>query len=202
MGGGVVTRQLVVCDVETTGLTPGLHLPIEVAAVNVTTGEELHFVPKVPKGTFDNAADEALQINRYFERGLFKQRPEMWEATDGDYCNLWMMLSGNTFAGSNPAFDATMVTAGFSAVRDRGERGLTRMPFVREPWHHRLADLAAYAGPALLLAPNELVGLAQICERLGVKNEDEHTALGDARAAAKCFRILTEHYGKRMEPVK
>lgn len=195
-----MTRQLVVCDVETTGLTPGLHLPIEVAAVNVASGEELHFVPKVPKGTFDNAADEALQINRYFERGLYKLRPSSWVVTDNAYGDLWEMLSGNTLGGSNPAFDAAMLTAGFAAARENSAR--TFAPFMREPWHHRLADLAAYAGPALLLAPNELVGLAQICERLGVKNEDEHTALGDARATAKCFRILTEHYGKRMEPVK
>lgn len=194
-----MTRQLVVVDCETTGLTPGLHLPIEVAAVSVATGQELYFVPKVPKGTFDNASDDALAINRYYERGLYKQRPELWEATDSDYCNLWMMLSGNTFAGSNPAFDAAMVTAGFSAVRDRSERGLTRMPFVREPWHHRLADLAAYAGPALLLAPNELVGLAQICEALHVQIDGEHTALGDARATAECFRKLTRYYAHNLD---
>lgn len=191
-----MSRQLIVVDTETTGLIPGTHLPLEVAAVNVTTGEELYFVPKVPKGTFDNASDDALAINRYYERGLYKQRPELWEATDSDYCNLWMMLSGNTFAGSNPAFDAAMVTAGFSAVRDRG---LTPMPFVREPWHHRLADLAAYAGPALLLAPNELVGLAQICERLRVQIDGEHTALGDARATAECFRKLTHYYAHNLD---
>lgn len=196
-----MTRQLVVCDVETTGLTPGLHLPIEVAAVNVASGEELHFVPKVPKGTFDNAADEALQINRYYERGLFEQRPELWDATDADYCRLWEMLQGNTFGGSNPAFDAAMVAAGFTATRGAVQQ-LYNRPFSRKPWHHRLADLAAYAGPALLLAPNELVGLAQICERLGVKNEDEHTALSDARATAECFRILTQHYADTMEPPK
>lgn len=187
-----MTRQLIVVDVETTGLTPGVHLPIEVAAVNVMTGDVLHFVPKVPKGTFDNASEQALEINRYYERGLYKQRPTSWEATDGDYSNLWEMLAGNTFAGSNPAFDAAMVTAGFTAARQNSAREFAA--FMREPWHHRLADLAAYAGPALMLAPNELVGLAEICERLGVTNEAEHTALGDARATATCFKKLTHLY--------
>lgn len=187
-----MTRQLIVVDVESTGLTPGVHLPIEVAAVNVTTGEEFHFVPKVPTGTFDSADDVAMQINRYYERGLFKQWPSSWEATDGDYSRLWEMLSGNTFAGANPAFDAAMVVAGFAAVREHSARSFA--PFMREPWHYRLADLSAYAGPALLLAPNELVGLVQVCEALDVKHEDEHTALGDARATAECFRKLTRYY--------
>lgn len=195
-----MTRYLIVVDTETTGLIPGVHLPIEVAAVNVTTGEELHFVPKVPKGTFDNAADEALALNRYFERDLYKQRLTSWEATDGAYCRLWEMLAGNTFAGSNPAFDAAMVTAGFAATRQANVLAYDRS-FQREPWHHRLADLAAYAGPALLLAPNELVGLAQVCEALGVKHEDEHTALGDARATAECFRKLTSYYARNLNPI-
>lgn len=191
-------RQLIVVDVETTGLNPGLHLPIEVAAVNVDTGEFLHFVPMVPPGTFDNADGEALATNRYYERRLYKRRPELWDATDRDYCKLWKMLAGNTLAGSNPAFDAGMITAGFAATR----RHFNAMPFRPNPWHHRLADLAAYAGPALHLAPNELVGLADICDRLGVRNEDPHTALGDARATAECFRILTDHYADVMELVK
>ena len=202
MGGGVVTRQLVVCDVETTGLTPGLHLPIEVAAVNVTTGEELYFVPMFPGGTLDNAAGEALAINRYFERGLHAQRLD-WFDSETYWGHLWCMLQGNTLGGSNPAFDAAMITTGFSAaIAYTGGRDNAWGATTRPSWHHRLADLAAYAGPALLLAPNELVGLAQICERLGVKNEDEHTALGDARAAAECFRILTQHYADTMEPPK
>lgn len=193
-----MSRQLIVVDCETTGLIPGTHLPLEVAAINVDTGEELHFVPKVPKGTFDNASDEALALNRYYERCLFKQRPALWGATDGDYCRLWEMLQGNTFAGSNPAFDAAMVTAGFTATRGAVQQ-LYNRPFSREPWHHRLADLAAYAGPALLLAPNELVGLAQICERLGVRIDGEHTALGDARATAECFRKLTSYYAHNLD---
>ncbi|RFZ11224.1 DNA polymerase III subunit epsilon [Mycobacterium marinum] len=188
------SRQLIVVDVESTGLSPGVHLPIEVAAVNVDTGEHLYFVPKVPEGTFDNADGEALAINRYYERGLYKQRPHTWPPTHADYCNLWDMLSGNTFAGCNPAFDSQMITAGFSAIRGA--------EFIPRPWHRRLADLAAYAGPALHLAPNELVGLADICARLGVTNHAEHTALGDAQATAECFRILTQHYADTMEPVK
>lgn len=189
-------RQLIVVDCETSGLIPGTHFPLEVAAVNVMTGEELYFVPKVPNGTFDNAADAALALNRYYERGLYKQRPSSWEATDRDYCHLWEMLSGNTFAGSNPAFDAAMLLAGFTEVRNNSA---TFAPFAQQPWHHRLADLAAYAGPALLLAPNELVGLAQICERLNVQIDGEHTALGDARATAECFRKLSNYYAHSLD---
>lgn len=194
-----MTRQLVVCDVETTGLTPGLHLPIEVAAVNVTTGDELYFVPAFPKGTLDNAAGEALAINRYFERGLHSQRLD-WFDSETRWGELWCMLQGNTLGGSNPAFDAAMITAGFSeTIAYTGGRDNAWGTAARPSWHHRLADLAAYAAPALLLAPNELVGLAQICEALHVQIDGEHTALGDARATAECFRRLAHYYAHNLD---
>lgn len=190
-----MTRQLIVVDTETTGLTPGVHWPLEVAAANVTTGEEMRFVPMFPKGALDNASGEALRINRYFERGLHAERLN-WRGSEVHWGDLWMMLQGNTLAGSNPAFDAAMITAGFAATitETHGDGDNAWGRSTAPNWHHRLADLSAYAGPALLLAPNELVGLAQVCEKLGVKHEDEHTALGDARATAECFRRLTHYY--------
>lgn len=194
-----MTRQLIVVDTETSGLIPGTHFPLEVAAVNVTTGEELYFVPMFPKGTLDNADGAALAINRYFERGLHRQRLD-WFDSDTDWGDLWCMLQGNTLGGSNPAFDAAMITTGFSAaIAYTGGRDNAWGTTTRPSWHHRLADLAAYAGPALLLAPNELVGLAQICEALNVQIDGEHTALGDARATAECFRKLTNYYARNLD---
>lgn len=193
-----MTRHLIIVDTETTGLIPGTHWPIEVAAVNVTTGQELYFVPAIPEGALDKAEGEALRINRYFERGLYAWKGS-WAASEEMWGALWKMLSGNTLGGCNPSFDAAMIMAGYRAAKENGLRSFAPTPQV---WHHRLADLAAYAGPALQLAPNELVGLAQICERLGVTNDDEHTALSDARATAECFRRVTSHYAKKMEPVQ
>lgn len=190
-------RQLIVVDTETTGLVPGRHWPLEVAAVNVATGDEVHFVPALPLGALDHASGEALAINRYFERGLYAQRLT-WNATEDRWAQLWQLLAGNTFGGSNPKFDADMIVNGYTTAIHGGCIGGT-LPGAAPVWHYRLADLAAYAAGALGLSPTELVGLADICNRLGVDNEAEHTALGDARATAECFRKLKDLYTSRAE---
>lgn len=182
-------------DVESTGLDVDYHWPIEVAAINVTTGEELYFVPDVPKNGFDQADGAALKINRYFERGIFAKRlhgpdnEHAWEA-------LWDMLRGNTLGGSNPTFDAAMLLRGYRhrdrSVVNSNEAGV---------WHHRLADLSAYSAGRLGLGPNELVGLADVCAALKVDNRGEHTALGDARATAECFIALADYYRDRNSAV-
>ncbi len=189
-----MSRQLIVVDTETTGLNPNTAAIIEIAAVNVATGEEVRFVPYVSPDQLAEASPEALHINRYYERALFREML-FSEHTTRAFTDLAVMLEGNTFGGSNPAFDAAL-------VRRYPQPGFIEGDHIHpmgEVWHHRLADLAAYAGPALLLAPNELVGLAQICERLGVQIDGEHTALGDARATAECFRKLTHYYAHNLD---
>jgi DNA polymerase III subunit epsilon len=167
----MTTRALICVDVETLGLHDSAAI-IEVAAVNVDTGEELHFVPELPRYQLQNAEFEALAINRYFERRTFRDALSA-EGTSRAYCELAEMLRLNTFAGSNPTFDSKLLAK-----------------FNGATWHHRLADLAAYAAGKLDIDPTELPGLAAVCEKLGVVNEDPHSALGDARATAECFRRL------------
>ncbi len=183
-----MTRQLIVVDTETTGLDTSFHVPLEVAAVNVDTGEHMTFVPQTPRGAFDQAAGDALQINRYFERGLFAARLN-YEATWRAYADLWKMLEGNTFAGSNPAFDAAMLLRGVDVTRMEAGMWDDSIPH-RAPWHHRLADLSAYAAGILEYPPTELPGLNLVCQAVGVENDAPHTALGDALATAECFRRL------------
>lgn len=186
-GDSLVERELVVVDVETTGLDPARHAVLEVAAVNVATGEEFCFAPWIPSAAMAMADPRALQINRYFERGVWADAPATQEADRDNWSKLWKMLSGNTLGGSNPAFDAAMLLAGYATA--------CNVESVRNPWHHRLADLAAYAAPALGLGPTELPGLKSVCDQLGVEIGGEHTALGDARATAECFRrLMADHY--------
>lgn len=174
-------RQLVVVDSETTGLDLLKDWPIEVACVNVATYEELYFVPVPPPGAFD-AAGPALTVNKYFERRVFEDSGLVtWR-------DLWQFLFNSTFAGSNPAFDAIMLL--------RGWQHYSQAKKVEAPWHHRLADLAAYAAPALGVPAGELPGLHDVCKALGVSNALEHSALHDARATAECFRILQREYSK------
>jgi len=167
-------RHLIVVDVESTGLDPKFHVPLEVAAINVDTDEVLSFVPYLSPDKLAQADPEALRINRYFERGVFKQALTH-QATVDMYSALWEFLRGNTLAGANPRFDAAMLME--AAGNGYGE-----------PWHYRLADVSAYVAGALGIYPAELGGLADYCKRLGITNEVEHSALSDAKATAECFR--------------
>lgn len=173
-----MTRQLIVVDCETTGLDPRKHWVLEVAAVNVATGDELYFVPAVPDRALEAADPKAMEVNRYFERGLDAMRIKDHGLTAWFWSQLWEWLDGNTIGGSNPGFDAAMLNK-------------TAWWLPASPWHYRLADLSAYAAGRLGIPPTELPGLDVVCQLLGVENDCPHSALGDARAAAECFRRLS-----------
>lgn len=170
-------RHLIVVDTETTGLDMDRAVAVELAAVNVTTGEEFYLVPWVDRTEFARFDPEALTVNRYFERRLFEQ---VSHNTAAELWNFVEFMDGHTFAGSNPRYDAVLIEKMFGKYD------------IEPTWHHRLADISPYAAGALALDPTDLPGLARICDALGVENEDPHSALGDARATAECFRRVGE----------
>lgn len=172
-------RQLIVVDTETTGLNLDRAVVVELAAVNVDTGEEFYLVPLVVREDLAKLDPEAMAINRYFERRLHDQMPD-WSGTTKRMWEFADWVDGHTFAGSNPRFDAAMI----EKLLDRHDAGPS--------WHHRLADISPYAAGALGLDPTDLPGLDRVCAALGVVNEDPHTAMGDARATAECFRRVRE----------
>lgn len=172
-----MSRDLIVVDIETTGLSDR-HVPLEIAAVRIGKGVPFYMVP-FPAGKLSEADPMALQVNRYYERGVFKYELDSIE-TRPKYVELHTMLLGHTLAGSNPRFDAGMLSRAFA-----------RYNLTAEPWHHRLADLSAYAAGVLGLPATELPGLEAVCQQLGVVNKDPHSAMGDAVATAECFEILT-----------
>ncbi|WP_094980324.1 exonuclease domain-containing protein [Rhodococcus pyridinivorans] len=175
-------RHLIVVDTETTGLDPHYAKVLEVAAVNVTTGEQLEFVPYFNRDHLITAQPEALAVNRYYERRLFEHELDVKETTEQAE-KLYGMLTGNTLAGANPHFDARVLRSFFRSWLPIGDDQT-------EPWHYRLADLSAYTAGALGLPPTETPGLHRCCELLGVTNTRPHSALGDALAAADCFTVL------------
>ena len=169
-------RDVICVDIETTGLSPS-SVPLEVAAVNLATGEELAFAPYVDRAALMGASPAALRINRYFERGVWERTVGI-EDTRRQYAALGDWLEGSTLAGANPTFDDARLP-----------------PSVTRGRHHRLLDLSAYAAGVLGLAPGDLPGLAKVCEMLEVQNTEPHSALGDARATAECFRRLMKVHG-------
>ncbi|ORL01793.1 hypothetical protein A6F55_19060 [Prescottella equi] len=184
-----MSRQLIVVDVETDRLNKTSALALEVAAINMTTGEELVFVPFGATELARQADPGALAVNRFFERRLPEE--EMGPlTTKRAFETLGEWLNGNTLAGCNPSFDAAVIVRELAKEADTGSEV--------EAWHHRLADLSALTAGALGMAPTELPGLADCCRLLGVTNTDPHSALGDARATADCFRELERRADRRL----
>lgn len=190
-----------VVDLETTGLDERRHVPVEVAAVNVATGEAITFVPHLNPRALATADPYAMHVNRYFERGLFNfaLTPEQ---TANQYRDLFRRLAGQRFGGANARFDALMLRHALGSWTHDGSSMSVGLPSrgrpAEETWHYRLSELGSYVGGVLGHDPADPLGLAEACRLLQVplNADDEHTALGDARAAAECFRrahaIVTE----------
>ncbi|WP_116051914.1 exonuclease domain-containing protein [Amycolatopsis palatopharyngis] len=170
-----MSRQIVVVDVESTGLDFALHVPVEIAWMNLTTGEWGCFVPHHTDLDLRTAEAKALEVNDYRERLAHLPRDKGQRLGE-----LHEQLLGNTLAGSNPRFDSLMLRVAFT------RQWLSPL----EPWHHRLLDLSAYAAGVLGIPPSELPGLAAVCALLAVENTAPHTAMGDVEATAECFRRL------------
>ncbi|MDG3012484.1 3'-5' exonuclease [Rhodococcus sp. D2-41] len=177
-------RQLIVVDLETTHLDTSKAVILEVAAINVTTGEELAFVPAVTPEQLAAADPEALAVNRYFERKVFRGALDT-QLTTTRYLQLSKMLSGNTLAGANPRYDAAVLHGALRAW----------IGVDTEPWHFRLADITSITAGALGIDPAHLPGLRRCCDLLGVENLEAHSAYGDALATAECFRALAVRRG-------
>src|SRR5262249_5149900 len=141
----VTDRQVIVVDVETSGLDPEVHYAVEIAWWNLSTDQRECFIPAHSVSDVLASADiEALRINHDIDRIAG------WPQDDGRMLNaLNEQLCGNTLAGSNPAFDESFL------------RPLLRRHGHDAGWHHRKWDLSAYAAGVLRL--NHLPGLAEVC---------------------------------------
>lgn len=181
-------REIIVADIETSGLDRSRHTTVEVAWWHLGTGQRGVFVP--PHSVSEvlaNADIAALQINRYIDRLAHAQQDQKAEAA----YELAEVLEGNTLAGSNPAFDAAFLPDMFESYDGDYEVYVPR-------WHHRLLDLSAYAAGVLGIPPTELPGLATVCEALDVTNPAPHTAEGDVTATGQCFLKLFDRAVNRL----
>jgi DNA polymerase-3 subunit epsilon len=176
------SRRLIVVDTETTGLEDQ-HVAVEISWELIGSGMRGTFVPPFTVEDVKAADPASLAINKFYERGL-DTAPQ-----DGlfvETTRLHEALKGNTMAGSNPSFDARMLSKLFLKA------GLSP-----RPWFYRMCDLSAYAAGVLGTDPAELVGLRDVCGRLGVSPGD-HTAEADVRATIECFGALGVLQAQRM----
>lgn len=156
-------------DTETTGLDPRIHQPYEVAYWHEDAEEPRSiWLPH----TLDHADGQALRIGGYFDRSMGPYLdPESVVVTD-----LMRVLRNVTLVGSNPSFDAAMLTR------------LIGTPV----WQHRMIDVATVAMVVFnLVRP---IGLADVAAQLRDREfeipEPDHTAEGDVRTTRAVYEAL------------
>jgi DNA polymerase-3 subunit epsilon len=168
----VTGRQLILVDVETSGLDRARDVAVEIAWWNATTGEHDVFVPAHDVAwVLEHGDPEALRLNRYHDRLSMAVQ----DADQSRLAVLGRQLAGNTMGGSNPGFDDDFVARLWLTNR-----------------HHRLFDIANYTAGFLGVDPTDLPGLERVCELLGVRNHAPHTAMGDVDAVRRCLIALKE----------
>lgn len=166
--------RFVAIDIETTGLGSSA-VPLEIALVDIDTELAQLAVPYVSPAAMASADPEALAVNRYYERRLF--RDALDEHDTYERANeLAEWLTGATLVGANVAFDAS-VMARWLEHYDAGPT-----------WHFRLYDVEVATMTAYGLS--SIPSMRRCAELLDINNTDPHTAYGDACAAAEAFRRL------------
>lgn len=177
-------RQIVVVDVESTGLDRAMHVPVEVAFWVLDTGVRGVFIPVHTDVDIQNAQLEALRINRYHERGLWQRGRWDWNAAG--LRELHTALTGNTMVGSNPGFDAGMLGPLFRRYR-----------LDPAPWHYASPlDVGTYAAGVLGLPIGSRFKLTKLCEALNIPPGD-HSAGNDVTATGRCLLELQRRAAQR-----
>lgn len=122
-------------DTETTGLDPFLHDVWEIAVILRVDGQDEEHVFHV-EPDLTNADSEALVMNRYYQR---TSAPD-WKWDDRETVTRCLndLLDGAVLIGSNPAFDAEMLT-----------HLLGRYFAQPRPWHYRTLDVVTLAAGSL-----------------------------------------------------
>jgi DNA polymerase III epsilon subunit-like protein len=128
-------RILAFTDCETTGLDPFLHDPWEIAVILRHDGHDEEHVFRI-EPDLTNADPEALRMNRYYER---TSDPDWkWDDRETAARHLYELLTRAVLIGSNPAFDAEMLTHLLGRYFDEPR-----------PWHYRTIDVVTLAAGSL-----------------------------------------------------
>jgi DNA polymerase III epsilon subunit family exonuclease len=178
------THNLAFIDVETTGLDPDVHEIIDLGVVLARQvpqegkGPALEVLDEfeykiIPERIF-NADPESLKINGY--------APEKWAGAKPlkevmeDFAK---RTQGASFVAHNMAFDLEFIKRAFERAG------------VKNLMHYHKIDTISLAFAKLYHDPKvEKFSLRFLCEYYGIKNENAHTALSDARATFELYKKL------------
>lgn len=169
-----MSATLCFIDTETTGLDPRIHQPYEVSWwLEDEATPQSSFLPH----DLTHADPMALSVGHYWDRRAS-------EAMDGGRFaiikprTLANVLHGVTLVGSNPAFDAAMLTRFIGTA----------------VWHHRMINVAE--GAMWLFGWDRPKGLADVRAAIATEGfdipEPDHTAEGDVRTTRAVYCALRD----------
>lgn len=171
-------NSLVFLDTEFTNLNPLHGDVIEAAwAVDDQPVQEVFF-----NHTLQGATQDALRINRYFERSLHLYCTDnvlptsVVSARQGQVHALTQALMGNTIVAENYGIDVAVL--------------LRKIGF--EPWHYRKIELSTYAMSVFNLdRPQGLHFTKERLRDLGYTiTENDHSARADVECLRECYNAL------------
>ncbi len=173
-------------DTETTGLNPEKHEVIQVGVVlarqiqRVGKGPSIEIIEeidmKIKPSRIEDAEDEALRINGYNE-AEWMFAPDLKPAMEV----LAKKLEGAIMVAHNIAFDAPFMDkcferAGVENTMKRYKLDTISIAFAR--FYNRDNDIK--------------YSLGYLCDLFGIKNENAHTALADARALYQVYKKMMD----------
>ena len=165
-------------DIETTGLKLIKHEIIEIGCVLTTPTLEIieEFSLKIKPEHIKDADRVALKINHYNEKD-WESAHTLEEAVK----ILILKVKDCIMVGHNVAFDSGFLEYAFNKTGMENSMHYHKLDTVSVAWAklHREPDLEHFS-------------LRELCLRFGIKNEDAHTGLGDARATYELYKKLME----------
>lgn len=163
--------EFIVLDVETTGLDPNIHKIIELALVRVNNGiitesYEQRFNPEGPVGKTEIHGITAQDLEN---APLFSEKTEEIKSFIGE----------KVLVAHNARFDLAFLRTEFSRAN------------AQLPW---LASICTLEASKYYLPDLSRRRLADCCDRIGIRIDNAHSALGDAIATAKLchFYLMPE----------
>ena len=177
---------LVALDTETTGLDPDTEDVFEVAAVDIREGYEQIWRIEPRSGVVASMHPKAAEVNQYHYRTSVAGWA--WDEPGPALGELYRWLDGAHIVGAVPDFDTRHLTSLYRRFKYEPPR-----------WHYHLIDVEAmavgwlhgqFSDPNITL-PWRSDDLSRACGVEPPSEDERHTALGDARWAARWYRTLT-----------
>ena len=183
-------RRVVFVDTETTGLDARRHQMVEVAWAEV----EGPIHEARVRHSLLNADPKALEINRYWERGLHNSAT-WWRDEDALAEILTATFEGALLCSSNVDHDKRFIDAWLYDYEPHDDP---------PPWHHRPVEIGSFVAGALRLPVP--ASLHDTVERLRARghtiSEPDHTAAGDVRATRDCYLAVLDEAVRQCEEAR